>query len=241
MLELFKSSPDIDVLFGSYDDEPTAPGVLTQYRNLLHHYIHQTGSREASTFWAGLGAIRRSAFEAVGGFDEKRWARRMEDIELGYRLREAGYRICMDPAIQGTHLKKWTVKSMVRTDVYYRAMPWARLMLERKKTVVVDLNIKHHQQASVALVGLACVSLLLSVVWWQALIATLLALAGAIALNRRFYAFLIRKRGIAFTIAALPLHWFYFLYSGLGFALVWCDHQLRHLGMRQASFHESRL
>ena len=42
----------------------------------------------ARTVWAGLGAIRRKAFEAIKGFDADRYPRpSIEDIELGDRLR----------------------------------------------------------------------------------------------------------------------------------------------------------
>ena len=58
--------------------------MVSQYRNLLHHFVHQHGHAEASTFWAGCGAIRRAAFDAVGGFDAARFPRpSIEDIELG--------------------------------------------------------------------------------------------------------------------------------------------------------------
>ena len=96
---------------------------MSQYRNLLHHYVHQRGQIEASTFWGACGAIRRSVFEEVGGFDEERYPRCIEDIELGYRLRRAGHRIVLDKNLQGTHLKKWTLWSVIRTDVCCRAMP----------------------------------------------------------------------------------------------------------------------
>src|SRR5687767_1770649 len=43
--------PEVAAVFGSYDDEPRAPGLVSQYRNLLHHYVHQHGNVEASTFW----------------------------------------------------------------------------------------------------------------------------------------------------------------------------------------------
>ena len=66
----FESEPDLDALIGSYDDEPAAPGFVSQYKNLLQHYVHQHGRKEATTFWSGCGAIRRELFLAIGGFDE---------------------------------------------------------------------------------------------------------------------------------------------------------------------------
>jgi len=85
------SSPDIPsrrAVFGSYDARPSDGSMVSRYRNLLHHFVHQRGNPEASTFWAGCGAIRRSVFHEVGGFDAGRFRRAsIEDIELGYRLR----------------------------------------------------------------------------------------------------------------------------------------------------------
>src|SRR5262249_7492828 len=63
VVRVLDADPDIASVFGSYDTGPRAAGVVSQYRNLLHHYVHQTGNPEASTFWAGCGAVRRSVFE----------------------------------------------------------------------------------------------------------------------------------------------------------------------------------
>ena len=56
----FQHDPDLSAAFGSYDDLPFEGNFLSQYKNLLHHYVHQTANEEASTFWTGCGAIRRS-------------------------------------------------------------------------------------------------------------------------------------------------------------------------------------
>src|SRR5918996_103717 len=86
--KVFQEQPDLAAVFGSYDARPKDDGVISRYRNLLHHFVHQNGNPEASTFWAGCGAIRRSVFEEIHGFDENRFPRpSIEDIELGYRLR----------------------------------------------------------------------------------------------------------------------------------------------------------
>src|SRR5262245_40834859 len=50
------NNEDISAVFGSYDQHPAAPGLVSQYRNLLHHFVHQTSKTEATTFWAGCGA-----------------------------------------------------------------------------------------------------------------------------------------------------------------------------------------
>ena len=101
VLTALKERPDVAAVFGSYDARPRSMGTVSQYRNLLHHFVHQKGNPEASTFWAGCGAIRRSVFDEVGGFDEKQFSGRVEDIELGYRLQHTGHRILLDKGLQG--------------------------------------------------------------------------------------------------------------------------------------------
>ena len=107
---------------------PPRRSVVSRFRNLLHHHVHASAPGPATTFWAGLGAIRREAFDAVGGFDARRYPRpSIEDIELGMRLHAAGRRIVLDPAVRGTHLKRWTLRSMLRTDLAARGAPWVAL------------------------------------------------------------------------------------------------------------------
>ena len=126
----FVADPDLAAIFGAYDDDPAHPALTSRYRNLLHHHVHAGAAGEAGTFWAGLGAVRRERFEAVGGFDAGRFPdASVEDIELGMRLRQDGARIVLDPKIRGRHLKHWTPLSMVRTDFGRRGVPWARLLL----------------------------------------------------------------------------------------------------------------
>src|SRR5690349_998145 len=160
VLSLFEQRPELSAVFGSYDASPRAPGLVSQYRNLLHHFVHQTGNPEASTFWSGCGAVRRAVFAQAGGFDDAGFGQVVEDIELGYRVRRAGHRILLDKDLQGTHLKAWTLRSLIRTDVKYRAIPWSRLIMEQGSPN--DLNLKSDQRLSAALVLLLLASLLLA-------------------------------------------------------------------------------
>jgi len=221
---MFAARPELAAVFGSYDARPAAPGLVSQYRNLLHHWVHQEGNPDAFTFWAGCGAIRRPVFEALGGFVERGDAAALEDVELGYRLHAAGHRVLLDKGLRGTHLKRWTLRTMVHADVVYRALPWGHLLLTRGAPDA-SLSLQRGQRPSVALAALALVLLPLAPVAPAALAGGVAALAGVAVLNRRFYAFLRRERGTAFAVAAFPLHLLYFLCGGLG--LVWAWLRLR--------------
>jgi GT2 family glycosyltransferase len=216
------AQPDVAALFGSYDDNPAKPGIASRYKNLLHHYVHQHGRREAGTFWAGCGAVRRDVFARMGGFDTAYGRPSIEDIELGVRLRRAGYRVWLCADVQVTHLKRWTIRSLLRSDIRDRAIPWTQLIL-RETDLPADLNLdaKSRLSAVVAwlLVGLLAAGLWLPALWLGVVAA--LALLGV--LNADLYTFFWRRGGWLFTVGAIALHILYYLYSSFifGSMLVW--------------------
>ncbi len=142
-----ESDPDLAAVFGSYDDTPAHRSFLSRYRNLYHHWTHQSSNEEATTFWSGCGAIRRQVFLEMGGFNAKYTRPSIEDIELGYRLRQSGYRIRLLKTMFGTHLKQWKFRDMLRTDIFQRGVPWIVLML-RYRLAPADLNLSLRARAA---------------------------------------------------------------------------------------------
>jgi glycosyltransferase involved in cell wall biosynthesis len=214
--KIFEQQPDLAALIGSYDDAPGATNFLSQYKNLFHHYTHQTAKEEASTFWGACGAMRREVFEAIGGFDESYRYPSIEDIELGYRLKRAGYRIQLCKEVQVKHLKRWELGSLLWAEFFYRALPWTEL-LWRDRQFNNDLNLSHSNRLSVSLTFLGVVAS--TFMFWipQLLWLVLLCAVSLLLINRSVYSFFIRKRNIWFAFQVIPWHWLYFLYSGLGF------------------------
>lgn len=222
LLDVLAHRTDLTALFGSYDVCPPSPSLVSQYRNLLHAYVHHRDAGEAVTFWTGLGAVRRDAFLSVGGFDE---GERIDDVELGYRLSAEGHRILLDPAIQGTHLKRWTLFDVIRTDVRDRGVPWVRLLLRQRHRVGrPTLSVRASERMLTGLAALALVALALSAVTRQAQWLFLAGSCAALVLlgDLQFLHWLSRQRGRAFALGAMPLR---LLYYGLnvvsaGLALV---------------------
>jgi hypothetical protein len=144
----------------------------------------------------------------------------IEDIELGHRLKRKGYRIVIDKRLQGKHLKKWTLWSLFKTDVFCRAVPWCRLIFE-SRGMPADLNLKLSDRISSVLVCLLVLMLPLSLFFTAARVMVLLLLAGIIIANRDLYRFFLRRRGLWFVLRAIPLHAFYYLYSAVTFGMCW--------------------
>jgi glycosyltransferase involved in cell wall biosynthesis len=150
------ADPTIDAVIGSYDDDPSSRDFLSQYKNLMHCFVHQNARSDASTFWSGCGAIRREVFLEMSGFDASYKRPAIEDIELGYRLCNAGRRILLDRDLRVKHLKKWTFWGLVKTDVLDRGIPWTELIL-RDQRMPNDLNLQISQRVSIGLVYLMLV------------------------------------------------------------------------------------
>ena len=197
----FAADPGLDALFGSYDDDPADLALVSRFRNLLHHHVHQEGAGPAETFWAGLGAIRRASFLAVGGFDAERYpAAAIEDVELGLRLTASGARIALDPLFQGRHLKAWTLPAMVRTDFAQRGLPWAELLLDGTGgTEALNLGRRHRLSA------LAAGGLIVGGLTRRPRLAAV-SLAALLVLNAPFYRLLVRREGAARAGAGVALH-----------------------------------
>lgn len=223
VFEIFEEQPDLAAVFGSYDARPAAQNFISQYKNLLNHFVHQHGQREASTFWGACGAIRSDVFHKIGGFDTQFNKPAIEDIEMGYRLRRAGYRIVLDKQMQGQHLKQWSFFSLIHTDIFSRAIPWTKLVLE-SRSQVNDLNLHRSQKASVGLVGVATIGSLLIMVEPLVSLVVLSCLMGVFLLNRKLFGFFFRERGMWFALATFPIHLLYFLYSGTVFSSYWASH-----------------
>lgn len=225
-LKQWFDDPAVWAVFGSYDDRPRAQNFGSQYKNLVHHFIHQQAKQDASTFWAGCGAIRRYRFLEIGGFDSARYTvPSIEDIELGYRIRDKGGRILLDKTLLCTHLKLWTVPELVRVDIMRRALPWARLMLSRGG-LDNDLNVGWTERLKAGLAGLVLLSLLTSLLGLTPFWTPIVLFGLAIVANEKLFAAFARHRGLLFALAGIAFHQAYYIYSTAAFLWCWAENKL---------------
>lgn len=233
VIDTFRNNKDLDALIGSYDDKPKEQGIISQYRNLLHHYIHQISNETASTFWGACGAIRSDVFNSSGGFNTDYTVPSVEDIELGYRLVTKGKHIKLKKDIRVTHLKKWGLLSMIKTDIMYRGIPWSKLILHHDG-IPYDLNISLSARISTLTASILAISPLffISNGFTYYLHFILSCCAVLLFLNKGFYKFLLQKRDLAFLLCVISLHWLYFLYSGMTFACATVQLKIIEPGMQ---------
>ncbi len=235
----FIENQDIVAVFGSYDDSPAATDVLSQFRNLFHHFIHQNSNEKAKTFWAGCGAIYKELFLDLNGFNEQLYTKpSIEDIELGMRISKKGYKIMLDKELQVKHLKQWRWLSWLKTDIVNRAHPWSKLLIENG-SLVSDLNLKFSYRISSVLAVLLFITIILILIdrlsifrtgfILSFLLLSIILIIAIISLNFDLYKFFFKKRGLAFMLISIPLHFTYYIYSAFTFTFCWIHNKLPSL------------
>ena len=230
----FTQDPDLAAVFGSYDAEPAEKNFISQYKNLFHRFVHQHARTEAATFWAGCGAVRRDVFLALDGFDEERYSRpAIEDIEFGYRMRLKGHRILLDKQLEGKHLKRWTLKSMLHADIFCRAIPWSTLILENQE-ILNDLNLRTSDRLSAGLLAVSLFLVPFAIIKPLLFLLITALLLLILIVNYKLYGFFLTHRGLTFAIRAFPLHLLYYFYSSATFVLCCFKHFFRYPRLRKS-------
>ena len=113
-----------DAVGGVVTTEPSTDGLLARAIALAQRspfgvgdagYRYAERARETDT--VNYGAYRRDVFRRIGGFDEAlQW---VEDDEFNYRLREAGGRLVLDPAIRVRYLARPTLAALWRQRFHW--------------------------------------------------------------------------------------------------------------------------
>ena len=217
----FESDGGLVGLIGSYDDDPAATGIVSVFRNLLHHHVHQQSAGPIASFWSGLGAVRRDAFRAAGGFATEYTVSSMEDVELGMRLAAAGAHIELDADLLGKHLKGWTLGSMLHTDLMRRGVPWVSMLMQRRE-LPSDLNLSWRHRAAAA--GWVTATAALASGRPRAAVA---AGGFATSLNAPLYALLARRTTPVGVVAGVGLHALHYLAAAAAVPLGIAAHMRR--------------
>jgi hypothetical protein len=211
---------DAVAAIGSYDDHPRSRRLPALYANLRHHFVHQAGRREATTFWSGIGLMRADVFRQFGGYDDVLFAHpSIEDVELGMRLINAGKRIRLVPEAQGTHWKDWTLWRVWHTDVVRRALPWSRLIADGQ-VAEADLNLAKKERV-LALLAMAIPATLVGGFLFHPLWIAAVALIALYVIGiLPFVRVLARRMNMLKLTAAVAMHLCYHVYASVTYATV---------------------
>ena len=138
--------------------------------------FHLAGSPAGEAETVFLGAFRKEAVLAVGGFDES--MHRAQDWELNYRLRRSGRRIWFSPDLRVTYHPRSTLRELVAQ--MYGTGKWRREVVRRHRETV-NLRYLAPPLAVLGLTGGTVLGLLGAATGNRLLQAGFLAPAGYLA------------------------------------------------------------
>jgi glycosyl transferase family 2 len=222
---ILMQSPELGAIFGSCGVQPMVSGFLSDYRSLVQRYYHQKQADDACTFSSACGIVRSSVFERAGGYDEWHFSRRqLEDLELAQRIRNLGERIVAHAALRATHLRKWTLRRMVTTEILDRTVPWMRLV--RRELLRNARGAPSGRGAKRFKIALSWVAVILGAAGWirhsaPLGISALACVLTVLTCNAQQLTFFARERGLRFASLSAPVDILYYLIAGVGLTFGW--------------------
>ena len=197
LVQVLETAPsDVAAIQAIYAEQTPDLGFATQFQNALQRY-NFLAVRDAEHF-SGLSsfciAIRRHAFEAVGGFDAAVHRATVEDDTLGLELIRAGWRVQLAKDVEVIHRASYRSLSLCHR-MYRMASDKVRSIRRKPWVARTNISNSHHRPefiGSTASVGLGMVALPFAPDVSIALVAV------AILCQLPFLISVTRRRGIIF-------------------------------------------
>lgn len=205
-----------DAAVGNYSSAIAGLDFLQAYKQLyIHHVYSRKRGAITAEFWTALGAVSRSAFILIGGFDEQYCGAGGEDTDLGLRLSAKSFRIMAVPHAAGIHKRSLSLPKLVMNDFRKGVLTIFNSWVKHNPL----RNNRHASRADVSAVALAGVAalamlmglLLLSPSWlYTGLLTLVLYVLSRLQLLRIFF-----ERGTLFGLTSLVLQFTLDIVRGL--------------------------
>jgi glycosyltransferase involved in cell wall biosynthesis len=211
-LAVFDADPECGFVHGIYAAEPLQDdGPVEAYRLLHEHFWRRRACGVVGVTLFALGAVPRSVFAEVGGFDER--LRDAEDVEFGSRLPDR-YRVRMTETVVGRHDDDVAELRPLLAEQFRRARPLAVAVADGSHGRPLRALSRLRLVAAAALAGSAPLGLLDPVLYAVPAAAALVFAFAEPALSL----FVLRRRGPFFLGFFLAVHLLVYLWLGAGIA-----------------------
>lgn len=216
----FETHDEIAAVVGAYSPEQPVANFFSHFQNFYTFYNHDKCSEVdqgyISWFWTACGAITKNVFEEMDGFREIYTGASAEDMDLGYRMSDKGYKILLNKEIEVTHSHHHSFRSILRNNIK-KAAAWGELYLRKNwsgKYTHGFTSIRNY--LTMILVAFFTISFVGSFVcpWSRGLLVVVLI--GILVVNREFYGVLYSHRGAIFLLQAVLFHIIATFCAGLG-------------------------
>lgn len=208
-----KFAPFNAYLQGVYGWQTPVANICSQYKNLYYYYnyFYRIKKENYSYLSSHCFIIRRKTFESVGGFN-RNIKTVIEDADLGFRLFQNGYNVVLENKLIVTHLKKFSLSSLLINDAKLSSAK-IKLVLrnifkkEKKGLIIVSGGRASEMYPVILNVVLSPIILLLLLFSSKNFISRLLILLLLILVlfNYSFIKFIASKKGLIFLLRVIPV------------------------------------
>ncbi|MDA2931408.1 glycosyltransferase, partial [Acidobacteria bacterium AH-259-O06] len=113
-LDLYSHRSDIAGVLGSYSETIPWDDFLTNFKNLYVCFLYRETDTLSPYLHTPIFCVKKEILQNVGGFDPR--FSTAEDFRLGIVLGSKGHRFVIDRKIKGTHLKRYTLSTLLKED-----------------------------------------------------------------------------------------------------------------------------
>jgi GT2 family glycosyltransferase len=156
-----RHGPDA-VVGGTYAREPYDTGFFNMFQAVFVNYFETKRADAPDYIAAHAFLITSELFRKSGGFPED-FLPIIEDVEFSHRLRRAGYRLIMDPAIQVKHIFNFNLARSLR-NAFRKSRYWTRYSLEHRDLLADSGTASRELKMNVA----SCLLCLVLLIMWIA-------------------------------------------------------------------------
>lgn len=172
------------VVGGTYTPRPADDSFFSLFQSVFIHHSETKRIEDPDYAATHALAIRAETFQRHGGFAEA-FLPILEDVEFSHRLRRAGCRLVIDPAVQVQHVFNFNLLRSLR-NARIKAMYWTLYSLRNRDLLADSGTASHELKTNVACFALAALGigawLISGGATWGALAAALFV--GNVLANR---------------------------------------------------------
>ena len=205
----------VDAVVGTVRDIPLTQGIFQDYWALLKSYFHSLPKDYSSTFYPMVGAIRKTIFNDIGGFDARIKGASIEDYEISMRLLDKGYKVLYNPRmLVSTGYKNFltSIKQSIN-----RSKKWSIMFLDRQQ---FDNHTTTFSQGIANVLGFSTwVFLICTFFNFLFILPTTIFFILFLYINKKFYIYIFKKRGFTFLFISVFIYMVSSFFITIGFLI----------------------
>lgn len=190
------------IIGGTYTLEPADSDFFSRFQSVFINYFETRKAPEVDYIATHALAIDTAVFRSHGGFDET-VRPILEDVEFSHRLRNAGCRLVMNPAIRVQHIFNFSLTRSLR-NAFIKSRHWTRYTIANRNLLTdsgsASLGLKLNVLVLAGSAGLLSAFVVTGNMAFLVVMA--LALAVNLFVNRGLLLAFHRAQGLGFALRA---------------------------------------